>query len=66
MLQGKLNADESNENNLLKANGVHDCSVTTGFYSRNGQIVQEFTLEGGSDESRANARRLLRHIKFKN
>ena len=63
-MQEKLNTDESSANNLLKSNGLNDCRVSAGFYHRKGQIVQELRLDGGSNESRVKAKRLLRHIKF--
>lgn len=64
MMQEKLDTDELKANSLLKSNGLNDCRVTAGFYNRNGQIVQELRLEGGSAESRVKAKRLLKHIKF--
>jgi hypothetical protein len=52
------------DNDLLDSNGVHDCRVAIGINNRNGLIVHEARLVGGSDESRVKARRLLKHIKF--
>jgi hypothetical protein len=65
MLQEGVDAELARrDNDILDSNGVHDCRVTIGIYSRDGQIVQEARLIGGSEESRVNAKRLLRHIKF--
>jgi hypothetical protein len=65
MLQEMLDAElAQRDNDLLDTNGVHDCRVTVGIYSRNGQIVHEARLIGGSDESRVKAKHLLRHITF--
>ena len=52
-------------NGILAAAGLKDCGVSTGFYKRGCHIVHESRFFGGSEESRAKAKKLLpSHVVF--
>jgi hypothetical protein len=51
-------------NDVLEVNGVHDCIYATGVYRNGDHFIRETYLVGGSNKSRAKAKKLLPQINF--